>query len=265
MSCNFTAAAEADNREKVLIVVSNTCKHPKLGLPMGFWSAGLTHPYAELLNHNIDVTIASIDGGEVTFDDYSDPRHESRYSEHDLVSLAFINSPEYSELLRSTVSISSVDVQNFDAIIVVGGQATMYTFRQNETLKDLILAFFESGKPTAALCHGVSALMDIRQANGSYLIDGKTITGFSKAEDDFADQTIGVQYFDWWIEPTAVSRGANYVQGGMWADFATSDGNLITGQQYNSGASVAQMVIEQLSNQVCQQVTLNYPAHCSSH
>lgn len=44
------------------------------------------------------------------------------------------------------------------------------------------------------------------------------------------------------------ARGANYVQGGMWADFAVADKNLITGQQQHSGRSVARLVIKQLQH-----------------
>ena len=40
--------------------------------------------------------------------------------------------------------------------------------------------------------------------------------------------------------------GANYVQAGLWRNFAVRDGNLITGQQNFSGAATAEKLIAAL-------------------
>lgn len=58
------------------------------------------------------------------------------------------------------------------------------------------------------MCNGVSALIDVR-VNGSYLIEGKTITGFSDVEEDAAEQAAGQQVQPWWIHDAAVECGAN--------------------------------------------------------
>lgn len=133
-------------------------------------------------------------------------------------------------------------------MIVAGGQAPMFTFRDNDTLKALIREFHAAGKPTAALCHGVAALVDVKREDGSYLVAGKTVTGFSAAEDAFVDEVLGVELFDWWVEPALRERGANYTDGGMWANYAVADGNLITGQQQNSGGAVARLILDQLAS-----------------
>lgn len=91
-------------------------------------------------------------------------------------------------------------------------------------------------KPTAAMCHGVSALIDVR-LNGSYLISGKATTGFADVEEDAADHAAGRQVQPWRIEDAARERGANYVEGGLWKAYAVCDGRLITGQQQFSGKS----------------------------
>lgn len=236
------AAAPGD----ILIVVANEVMHPTLGFPLGFWAAELTHPYAELVSHGYSVTIASPDGGRVAVDAYSDPRHESGYSAHDFVSLGFLTSPRHAPLLDSTVALSDIDPSEHAAIIVAGGQAPMFTFREHDDLQQMIRAFYDAGKPTAALCHGVAALVDIRLDDGSYLVEGRSVTGFSAAEDAFVDEALGVTLFDWWVEPALRERGANYSDAGMWANYAVADGNLITGQQQNSGGTVARLVHEQL-------------------
>lgn len=232
----------------ILIVVANEIAHPTMGFPLGFWAAELTHPYAELVAHGHAITIASLQGGNATVDAYSDPRHESGYSAHDFVSLGFLTSPRHAPLLDTTAPLADINPADHAAIIVAGGQAPMFTFRENVALQGLIRAFYDAGKPTAALCHGVSALVDVQMDDGSYLVAGKTVTGFSAAEDAYVDEVLGAKLFDWWVEPALRERGANYIERGMWANFAVADGNLITGQQQNSGGSVARLILEQLAS-----------------
>lgn len=232
---------------KILMVAANKTQANN-GWPLGVWAAELSHPYDELTHAGYTVDIASPEGGNLFIDPYSDPRHESGYSTNDITSLGFLSSPKTAELLNNTPSLASIDAKDYAAIIVAGGQSPMYTFRGNTRLQNLITQFYESGKPTAALCHGVAALVDTRLSNGRYLIKGKRVTGFSLNEDQFVEQTLKTKIFDWYVEPAMKARGANYVQGGMWADFAVADKNLITGQQQHSGRSVARLVIKQLQH-----------------
>ncbi len=44
---------------------------------------------------------------------------------------------------------------------------------------------------TAALCHGIAALIDCKLSDGSYLIEGKTMTGFANVEEEFSDEYVG--------------------------------------------------------------------------
>ena len=122
----------------------------------------------------------------------------------------------------------------------------MWTYRDHEVLKDAIRHFFESEEPTGIYCHGTAALADLKLTDGSYLVDGKTVTGFSNAEEDYSDRFVGQRVIPWRIEDTLRERGANYIQGGLFKAFAVRDGRLITGQQQYSGRKVAQMVIEAL-------------------
>ena len=231
---------------KVLIVVANPATSSTMGWPVGFWAAELTHPYYELTERGIEVTIASPDGGKVEMDSLSDPRDPSQWSAEDLVSMGFVHTPALMELLENTPRIADLDLGEFDAIMVAGGQSPMFTFRENEDLKQAIRRFYEAEKPTAVYCHGTAALVDIKLSDGSYLVDGKTVTGFANAEEEFSDSFVGQKVMPWRVEDVLRQRGANYVQGGMFKAFAVRDGRLITGQQQYSGRKVAQMVIEAL-------------------
>jgi putative intracellular protease/amidase len=232
--------------KSVLIVVASPAKSSTTGWPVGFWASELTHPYYEFAEVGYRVDIASPAGGKVELDAYSDPRHESGYSAHDILSMGFLHTPKLVTLLEATRKLAEVDPGAYDALVVAGGQAPMFTFREDRELQSLVAAFYESEKVTAALCHGVSALLDVKLASGSYLIEGKTLTGFSNAEEDFVDDLMGQKVMPWRIEDVARERGANYASGGLWKAFAVRDGRLITGQQQYSGRRTAELVIEAL-------------------
>ena len=52
---------------------------------------------------------------------------------------------------------------------------------------------YEAEKPVAAYCHGLAALVDLRLSDGSYLLEGKTVTGFSDVEEDYGNAAAGVE------------------------------------------------------------------------
>jgi putative intracellular protease/amidase len=229
-----------------VIVVANPGVSTTLGWPVGFWAAELTHPYYELTERGVEVTIASPDGGKVEFDAYSDPRDESKWSSEDLITMGFINTPACMALLESTARLGDLDLDAYDALMIAGGQSPMFSFRDDEVLKKAIARFYEAEKPTAVYCHGTAALVDVKLSDGSYLVAGKTVTGFANVEEDYGDAFVGQQIMPWRVEDALRERGANYIHGGLFKAFAVRDGRLITGQQQYSGRKVAQMVIETL-------------------
>jgi putative intracellular protease/amidase len=232
--------------KRVLMVVANPTTSTTTGWPVGFWASELFHPLYEFAEAGYDVTIASPEGGAVEIDGMSDPRDESRYSAEDVLSLGYLSSDEHTAALQDTPRLADLDPEDFDAIVVCGGQGPMFGFRENHDLQAALRAFYEAEKPTAALCHGVSALVDVRLADGSYLVDGRTVTGFANVEERAADAAAGTKIMPWHIEDALRERGANYVEGGLWKPFAVRDGRLITGQQQYSGRKVAALLIEAL-------------------
>jgi putative intracellular protease/amidase len=230
----------------ILLIVANPSISTTLGWLVGFWASELIHPYSEFTKAGCQVTIASPNGGKVEFDGLSDPRDASGYSKDDTLSLEYISQPEFMQLLENTPAIADLDMSNFDAIVVCGGQSPMFTFRQNTTLIQLFSNFYETGKPTAALCHGTCVLLEAKRSDGTYLIKGKTITGFANSEEDYGDRVVGQKMMPFRIEDEANKLGANFVTKESFASHAIQDGNLITGQQQNSGAETAKLVLTAL-------------------
>lgn len=245
----MSGAIDITNPEKpkhVLMVIANPAISTTLGVPVGFWGAELTHSYYEFTEVGYQVTVASPDGGKCEMDAWSDPRDPSKYSRSDLITMGFLHTDELWRVVEDTPKLATLHYDDYDAIVVVGGQSPMFTFRNNEDLKHAIRTFYEAHKVTAVLCHGTSALIDVRLSDGSYLITGKTMTGFANVEEEFVDNYVGRKVMPWHIEDAAKERGANYIQAGRFKAFAVRDGNLITGQQQYSGAATAKLVITAL-------------------
>lgn len=240
--------------KRVAIVLSNPAVSTTTGWPCGFWWSELTHPYFAFQEKGYEVEIFSPQGGQCEGDAMSDPRDASGYSETDLISMGFICTPKLAALVKSTRKVSDIDMGKFDALIVAGGQAPMFTYDRATVLQKKFVEFYEAGKIACALCHGVALLRYTKLSNGEFLAKGKTLTGFANVEEDFADNAVWTMnllsrdkhVMPWRIEDELKKIGANYIQSGLWRGFAVRDGNLITGQQNFSGSETAAVVIEAL-------------------
>jgi putative intracellular protease/amidase len=230
----------------ILMVVANPGISTTVGGSVGFWASELIHAWHEFTEVGYEVIIASPKGGKVEFDRDSDPRDPGGYSAHDILSMGFIHTPHLITSLDNTKSLNAVKVEEYDAIVVAGGQSPMFTFPSETRLHQLIAQFYEAEKVTAALCHGTCALLFVKLSDGKHLIEGKTMTGFANAEEDFADQYVGQKLMPFRIEDEAKKLGANFITGGLFKSFTARDGRLITGQQQFSGKATAQEVIQAL-------------------
>ncbi len=252
MSLKDPNVVDPKKKKRVAIVIANPAVSTTTGGPVGFWWSELTHPYYAFTEAGYEVEIFSPDGGKCEADAYSDPRDPSGYSATDLVSMGFLSTPKLAALVEKTKPVSEIDVARFDAIVVAGGQAPMFSFEKAIALQKKFVEFYEAGKIAAALCHGTAILRYTKLSNGDPLVKGKTVTGFANVEEDFADNAVwqmgalprDVHVMPWRIEDELPKLGANYIQAGLWRGFATRDGNLVTGQQNFSGAETAALVIE---------------------
>jgi putative intracellular protease/amidase len=233
--------------KRVLLIAANAAVSPTTGWPVGFWWAELTHPYWAFTEAGYEVEIRSPQGGSLVADGYSDPEDASGYSAHDILSLGFKKSPTHAALLAATPSLADVDVADYDAVFVTGGQSPMITFIDDTALHALIARFHDAGKVTALVCHATCILLKARRADGELLVHGKTWTGFADSEEQYADGFVGQRIQPFWIETEARKlSGTNFVVDQMFRPFALRDGLLVTGQQQFSGDAAARLVIEAL-------------------
>lgn len=239
----------APSKGKILMVASSPSVSKQTGWPIGFWAAELTHPLHVFQEAGYEVDLVSTEGGKLEMDGYSNPTDASGYSAHDVISLGYLQKPEFNQMIASTKKLTEVKVGDYVAIFLVGGQGPMYTFKGNKDLEKLFVSFYEAGKPAAAVCHSTTLLLEAKKSNGELLVKGKTWTGFADAEEEFADKAVGMK-----IQPYRIEEEARKIQGtafkvaAPFSSYAIADGNLITGQQQNSGAAAAELVVEFLGS-----------------
>ena len=244
---SYVHAHGMPQKGKILMVASSPAVSEQTGWPIGFWAAELTHPLRVFQEAGYEVDLVSTEGGKIEMDSYSNPTDESGYSAHDVVSLGYMQQDWFNDLLANTPKLVEGNADQYDAIFLVGGQGPMYTFRGNKALEALFATFYEAGKPSAAVCHSTTLLLEAKKSNGELIVQGKTWTGFADAEEDFADQAVGMKIQPYRIEEQARQlTDTNFKVAAPFSSYAIADGNLITGQQQNSGAAVATLVVEQL-------------------
>lgn len=240
----------AGHNGKVLMIASNPAVSQQTGWPIGAWYSEVAHPYWTFTEAGYTVDIASPEGGEIKFDAFSDPEDPSQYAAFDYLSLGFKKDPAKQKQIQNTLKLSSVNPDDYKAIFVCGGQGPMYTFVDNKELHQFFVNFYLTGKPVAAICHGTVILLKAKLPNGKWLVEGKKWTGFASSEEQYADNYVGMQIQPFRIEDEARKIvNSDFTVAAPFEAFAIKDGNLITGQQQNSGTAAAQLVLEELMNQ----------------
>jgi putative intracellular protease/amidase len=238
----------APAKGKILMVASSPAVSAQTGWPIGFWAAELTHPLHVFQEAGYEVELASTAGGSLMMDAYSNPTDASGYSAQDVISLGYMQLPWFNEMLANTRKLSEVRPEDYVAIFLVGGQGPMYTLRGNVDLEKLFARFYEAGKPSAAVCHSTTLLLGAKKSDGELIVAGKTWTGFANAEEDFADNAVGTKIQPYRIEDLARQLpNTTFKVAAPFSSYAIADGNLITGQQQNSGADAAELLVEMLN------------------
>ena len=145
--------------------------------------------------------------------------------------------------LASTLKLSDISADDYDAVFYAGGHGPLWDLAEDPNSIALIETMYASGKPVAAVCHAPAVLRHTKAPDGSPLVQGKSVTGFSNSEEDAVQLSEIVPFL---LEDELKAKGANYSKTSDWHPYAITDGNLITGQNPASSDPVAQAVLDNL-------------------
>ena len=208
------------------------------GGPTGLWLEELACPYYLFKEAGHEVTVTSVSGGAIPIDAGS--MGAGFFTD---ACKKFLHDPEAVGALCHTLSITDCKASSYDVVYVAGGHGCCTDMADNNNLTSILEGVLASGKILAADCHGPMCLAAMKKPDGSPLVAGLTVTGFSDSEEAAVGNTDKVPFL---IEARFKELGANYVKGDDWNPKACEDGNLITGQNPQSSEACAKLVLARL-------------------
>lgn len=93
-------------------------------------------------------------------------------------------------------AVAGVDASAYSALMLPGGVANPDQLRANEDAVKFVRAFFDAGKPVAAICHAPWLLIE------AGVVEGRTMTAFDSIRTDL--RNAGAEVVD---EPVVVDQG----------------------------------------------------------
>src|SRR3989442_4472826 len=186
-----TAAAQSIPPKKVPIVTTSHNILGKTGYPTGVWLPEMTHPFSALQNAGFNITVASVNGGNVPIDPYSIPSNPQGTNRDDPITEKFLYTPADVTIINHTVPVSTINPKDYAAVVFPGGNGATYDFPWDKNVNRIAAAIYEQGGIVAAVCHGPAALLNATLSYGQYLIKGMKVTGFSKEEEAITEILIG--------------------------------------------------------------------------
>ena len=223
---------------KILMVLTSHDQLGNTGKKTGFWLEEFAAPYFAFKDAGVQLTLASPKGGQPPLDPKSDePDAQTEATER------FRKDSAAQSALASTVVLSSVKADGYDAIFYPGGHGPLWDLAEDKHSIALIEAFYKAGKPVAAVCHAPGVLRHAKGADGQPLVKGKKVTGFTNSEEEAVQLTDVVPFL---VEDELKAKGGIYSKGPDWASYVLTDGLLLTGQNPASSQAAAEALLAKL-------------------
>jgi putative intracellular protease/amidase len=225
----------------ILMVLTSHDRLGDTGKKTGFWLEEFAAPYYVFKDAGATLTLASPAGGQPPLDPKSDePDAQTEATRR------FQQDPAAQQALATTVKLSSVSAEEFDAVFYPGGHGPLWDLAVDETSIRLIEAMVAAGKPVAAVCHAPGVLGKVKGTDGAPLVKGRRVTGFTNTEEAAVGLTNIVPFL---VEDMLVKNGGQYSKAGDWEPYVITDGLLVTGQNPASSEPGAHALLALLKQQ----------------
>ena len=220
---------------KILMVLTSHDQLGNTGRKTGFWLEEGAAPYFVFRDASVQLTLASLKGGQPPIDPKSDlPENQTpamaRFKQDDAAKKAFAN----------TVKLADVKAEDYDTVFYTGGHGPMWDLAESPVSIALLESFYNSGKPIALVCHSPGVLRHVTY-KGAPLVKGKQVTGFTNGEEEEVQLTKVVPFL---VEDELMRLGAIFEKLANWQPLTITDGRLITGQNPASSTGTAQALLK---------------------
>jgi putative intracellular protease/amidase len=225
--------------KKILMVLTSHDQLGDTGKKTGFWLEEFAAPYYAFIDAGAAVRLASPAGGQPPLDPKSDEPESQTEATH-----RFRADPVAIQQLSDTHRLDEMKVEDFDAVFYPGGHGPLWDLAESQTSIALIESTLAAGKPVAAVCHAPGVLRHVKNADGTPLVKGKKVTGFTNTEEEGVGLTNVVPFL---VEDMLKANGGEYSKGPDWAPYTIADGLLITGQNPASSEVTAHKLLAALA------------------
>ncbi len=229
------AAVRRAPTNHVLLVVSSAGRDEGRTHP-GFEQDELSQAWLHFTRNGYRVTIASPAGGTVVADRF-DP--EVSYNAEFLADTTAVRQ------LRATRRTAGLPAQEFDAVMVIGGKGAMFDLPLDTALARVAGAIYDHGGIVSAVCHGPAGLLRARRRDGTLLLAGRRVTGFSNEEERVFGKEWAAR-MPYFLEDEARRIGARWEESPMMMPKIVVDNRVVTGQNPFSTAETTDAVIRAL-------------------
>jgi putative intracellular protease/amidase len=224
---------------KILMVLTSHDKLGNTGEKTGFWLEEFAAPYYVFKDAGALVTLASPRGGQPPLDPKSDdPASQTEATRR------FKADPAAQTALSSTLKLREVSAGDFDAVFYPGGHGPLWDLAEDASSIALIEAMLAAGKPAAFVCHAPGVLRHPRTPDGTPVVKGQAVTGFTNTEEQAVGLTEVVPFL---VEDMLKQNGAKYSKLADWQPYVVTDGLLITGQNPASSEPAAKALLKKLA------------------
>jgi putative intracellular protease/amidase len=265
------ASSQPAIKGKVLVIVSSTDAIALQGgkrYKTGYFLNELAVPVKRLKEQGYSITFANPKGNKPTMDIHSDSVDffNKNYSEYQKVKAFHDNLVE----LKSPRKLADVvhnGLAQYDAVFFPGGHAPMQDLISDPSVRQVLLHFHQTGKPTALICHApISLIAAMPQADAfvramkqgnpkkaaeltkNWQYQGYKMTIFSTAEEQIAEsgQLQGKMLF--YPQAALTTAGGDVRVAKSWSSQVVKDRELITGQNPFSDNALAETLVKAITS-----------------
>lgn len=231
----FALPAAAAPEPRALIVVSSEGRDAGKTRP-GFEMDEFAQTWLILRANGLQVDVASPAGGAVQAD---------KFNPEEPFNAAVVADAEAQRQLGATLRTDAVKADDYAAVLVMGGKGAMFDLADDQALHRLLGEVYADGGTVAAVCHGPAALVDAKLPDGSSLVAGRALTGFSLEEEEVFGKKWASQ-FRFQLETALREHGAMWQEAALMLPKVVVNGRLVTGQNPYSTAAMTEAVLRTL-------------------
>jgi len=225
--------------KRALIIATNHDTLGETGKATGVYASEMTVPYYQFQDANIQVDMASIEGGEIPVEPIS-----LRWPLLTPEDKRFLADSDYQAKVKNSLKISELDFTQYDIVYIAGGWGAAYDLGYSDILGQKISEAYAADVVLGSVCHGALGFLRATDENGNPLVQGRRMTAVTDKQVRELRITVTPQH----PERELRAAGALFESETAFRDFFAShvvvDGTFVTGQNQNDGAEVAQRMME---------------------